>query len=566
MSVKRRVWPFFWRVVLRAAICVPAAWAQSQGTGSISGTVLDGESGDGVRKAIVTLTLEGTPRQWATERTDVDGHFTFAGLPAGTYALEANKGNEGRAIYGAKSVRELGRSLTLAEGEKRSGITLKFLRGATISGRVSDGDGDPVANVNVMLLRQGRNRGAPILANYRGVPTDDQGEYHLSNVDPGVYYLHADPQLWSMGGAGRASGQPVLLDQYFGGTRNSKEASPVRVSGGDHLDNLDFHLTSEMPVRIHGQILGVPDEPQPRQGSGDVTLLERFGPRVQVTMSPADDNQPQWTIGAGAQGPEHRFEMADLPPGTYRFEVTLQSGGKSYGASQVVDVEPGAADVVLTLAPAVEIQGTLRVEGSAVKGGPDALTVALARPGQFAGRVQAVVGADGRFKLDPVIPGEWNLDVTGITRGYLKSARLGDQDVRFKTFQLAANNEAALNIVVSTRTAIVEGEVDAASSASGVADADRAGILIARADQYHTFTRFYYLAVADAKGKFHAQGIAPGKYKVFALEKMSATNFRTPEAADQLDELGATIEVDEGATVEAHPKLIPTERAEKALP
>lgn len=549
MSVKRLLQVAFWAVIF-----VSAARAQSQGTGAISGTVVDGESGDGVRKAIVTLTLEGTPRQWATERTGGDGYFTFQGLPAGTYTLDATKGNEGRAVYGANSVHERRRSLTLAGGEKRTGIALRFLRGATISGRVFDADGDPVANANVMLLRRGRNMGAPTLANYRGVPTDDQGQYVLSNLDPGVYYLRASPQLFGRppGGA-----QPILMDQYYGGTRDSKEASPIRVSGGDHLENLDFHLAPELPVHIRGQVLGVPDDTQPQaqQEAGEVAPFGRFGPGVQVTVSPAYGENPTWFTGTVAQGPEHRFEVADVPAGAYRFEASFQSGGKNYGVSQIVNVEPGAFDVTLTLAPAIEIQGTLRVEGSTLKGAGEAPTVLLENPGRR-GALQAVVAADGRFKLGPVIPGEWNLDVTGIEPGYLKSARLGDRDVRFKAFELAANSEAPLNIVVSLRTAQVEGEVDAG----------HAGILIARADQLHTFTRFYYATEADAKGKFHAQGIAPGKYRIFALENISARDFRNPEAADDLDKLGETIELTEGATAEAHPKLIPFERAEKALP
>ncbi len=559
MSVKRLFGVVFW-----ASICAPAAWTQSQGTGAISGTVVDGDSGDGIRKAIVTLALEGTPRQWATERTDGDGHFAFEGLPAGTYTLRASKGNQGTAVYGANSVRELGGSLALSDGEKRGGIVLRFLRAATISGRVFDSDGDPVASANVMLLRRGRNLGAPMLANYRGAPTDDQGEYHLENVDPGVYFLRASPRPF---GRMQVSGQPMPVDQYYGGARDSKDAAPVRVNGGDHLDNLDFHLTSEMPVRVHGQVLGVPEEAQqetPKPGAGVFLSgpLERFGAGVQVMVSPADENEARFSSGTVARGPEHRFEVADLRPGSYRFEATLESGGKSYGTSQVVNVGPGASDVVLTLAPAVEIQGTVRVEGSGAKSENQPMSVELEKPGGLRNRrLRAVVGADGRFKLGPVIPGEWSLEVTDIRPGYLKSARLGDQDVRFKTFELAANNDAPLNIVVSTRTAQVEGEVDA-----GASDADRAGILIARADQYHTFVRFYYASEADANGKFHVKGIAPGKYKIFALEKISARDFRTPEAADQLDELGETIELSEGATVEAHPKLIPSERAQKALP
>src|SRR6202050_1890145 len=103
-------------MVLCAGVFLVVAFAQPLGTASISGTVVDGESGEGIRKAVVTLTLEGTPRRWATARTDGSGHFQFEGLPAGKYDLRATKA-EGTAIYGAKSVRELGDAITLADGQ-----------------------------------------------------------------------------------------------------------------------------------------------------------------------------------------------------------------------------------------------------------------------------------------------------------------------------------------------------------------------------------------------------------------------------------------------------------------
>ena len=116
------------------------------------------------------------------------------------------------------------------------------------------------------------------------------------------------------------------------------------------------------------------------------------------------------------------------------------------------------------------------------------------------------------------------------------------------------------NIVVSARTATLGGEVDAGAPASR-----RAGILLARVGQYHNLTRFYYFTAADDEGKFKLAGIAPGKYKLFAFEKLAATNFVAPEAVDQLDDLGEAIEFDEGAVLQAHPKLVPGDRAMKAV-
>ena len=246
---------------LIAALSSIAAFAQPLGKGVISGAVVDGESGDAIRKAVVTLTLEGTPRRWATTRTDGSGRFQFEGLPAGKYDLRATKACEGTAIYGANHVKELGDVITLGDGETRGSLTLRFLHPASISGHVFDSDGEPLANVIVNLLRPGRNFGAPILGNYRSASTDDRGEYRISNVDPGQYYLRATPNARRFGAP--AAGQAILVAEYYGGARDSKGASPVHVGGGESLAGLDFHLISEPAVEVRGKILGVPAESAP---------------------------------------------------------------------------------------------------------------------------------------------------------------------------------------------------------------------------------------------------------------------------------------------------------------
>jgi hypothetical protein len=543
-------------IAFLASVFLVAAVAQPLGKGVISGTVVDGESGDPIRKAIVTLTLDGAPSRWATARTDSSGRFEFQGLPAGKYHLRAAKANEGSAIYGANSLRELGDSIVLGEGETRGGATLRFLHSATIEGHVYDSDGDPVANATVNLLRLGRNLGNPILTNYRGSSTDDKGEYRVSNVDSGKYYLRVAPQTGRMGGM-PSGHQSVLVGQYYGGAKEYKDATPVHVGSGETLAGLDFHVPSETAVEVRGQVAGVPSDSEP---STPIMMDEQMnGP--QITLTPAEAGLERWSTGTRAQGPEHRFQMPDVPAGRYRVEASFQSGGKTYGASQIVDVEPGSGEMLLTLAPATDIQGTLRVEGEPAQEAGNGFRVQLSRSGTQQGAIFAHVGADGRFSLKDVPPGgDWQLAVTPVPPGFLKSAQFGDKDVRFTNFEVASKTDVALNIVVSMHTARVEGEIDAESS-----DSKRAGIVLAPVGPYHNLARYYYGGVSDEEGKFKLRGIAPGKYKIFALEKMAAAGFRNPDAADQLDDVGEVIELAEGATVQTHPKLIPAARALKAL-
>lgn len=548
-----------------AEVFLVAALAQPLGKGSISGTVTDQETGDPVRKAIVTLTLQGTPRRWATARTDGSGRFQFDTLPAGKYDLRAAKGQEGAAIYGAKDLRGLGDLITLGDGETFSGVKLRFLRAASVSGHVYDSDGEPVPGVNVNLLRQGRNLGAPILTNYRNGTTDDMGEFHILNIDPGQYYLRSmasnGPRRFAQG-----PGLPMLLDQYYGGAQEAKGASPIRVRAAENLTGLDFRLNAAAPVQVRGRITGVPPEAissstQPADtGVAFIHGPVQFGPEVQITIGPVEAGQ-RWYNGGSARGPDFHFQLPDVPPDRYRIEARFQHENKSYGAYQVVDLRAGAGEVLLSLAQEKEIPGTVRFEGPSASR-PNGLRISLARPGgQGANNSAAVVGADGRFLLERVAAGEWQLAINPLPPGFLKSAQFGDKDVRFTPFEVEADGKASLNIVVSTNTAKIEGEIDSDS-----ANSQRAGIVVAPvAGPYHTLTRFYYSAVADDQGKFKLQGIAPGKYKIFAVEKMTPASFQNPEAVDQLYDLGETIELTEGATIQAKPKLIPMDSAEKAL-
>jgi hypothetical protein len=198
--------------------------------------------------------------------------------------------------------------------------------------------------------------------------------------------------------------------------------------------------------------------------------------------------------------------------------------------------------------------------GQALPRAVDNFRIQLTRPGAPQNNVSAQVHADGRFTLEQVVAGEWLMTVTPAPLGFVKAAKYGSHDVRFSTFEVG-ETAAPLDILVSTHTATVEGQVDAASAQS-----KRAGIVIAPVGAYHTLLRFYYGGAADDEGKFKVTGIAPGAYKVFALEKMAAATFRNPEAVDQIDELGERVDIGEGATVQAHPKLVPAERAAKALP
>jgi hypothetical protein len=552
--------------------CIPGACAQA-GAGAISGSVVEASSGDPVRKAVVTVTWHGTPRSWATMRTDGSGRFHFDGLPPGVYDLRAAKPGMGVAIYGANSTRETGETITLADGETRDGLKLRFIRSASISGNVTGPDGDPAIQAQVMLLHMSRNNGKPALQVSQQSQTNDRGEYQISGVAPGQYYVFADAR------GGPPDSQKVVSGQFYGGTHESKDSTVLSVRDGDRLRGIDFQMISEPAVRIAGHVVGVPQQASQSEdqtrgaGAGTLSNFRRGRTRggfVQVSIQQAASNPMGFGQGVGTQPPDYRFESGTIPPGEYRVVASVQIDGKSYFAWQLVDARSGTAEVTLTLAPAVEVKGQVRIEGPAPGQPPSPLRIALVPNGAAAAfgamDTTTAVGSDGKFTIAQVPPGEYNLNINPMPLGqFLKSARLGDDEVRFKPLEIKAGPEAELNIVISTRGAKIEGQVDAAGG-----DPARAAILVAPVGELHEFARFYYSVLADDHGKFKLLGLAPGKYKIFALEKLTPVPLRSPEVADQLIALDGDyaqeIELIEDGTVEAHPKLIPLERGRTILP
>ncbi len=551
----------------------PIAMAQTAGTGRISGTVIDASSGDAVRKAIVTLSLQVTPREWATARTDGSGQFKFENLPAGNYDLRASKQGFGNAIYGANSMRETGKTITLADGEIREGLTLRFIHSASISGRVVDSDGDPAPNMLVQLRRFGRSLGRRVLVNGPSTNTDDRGEYHLSGIGPGRYVLSAGSPGSPSRGSFSDRAPQVLMPQFYGGAVDEKDAAVLAIKDGDALTGMDFSLVSQAAVRIRGRVMGLPALPAAQDAEPDQGLatMHKFqNPAfVGITIGPVA-NRFSWGQGGAANAPDYAFDFGWLPPSEYRIHARIGVNRKLYAAAQLVDGRGGSADVVLTLAPAVDIKGRVRFEGE--RKDKDNPRLVLSASGMDSGgnpdnRLNAEIGADGRFTIADVTQGEWDLNINLPSFGeYLKSVTFGDQDVLFQPMEVKSGSEAALDIVISTRTGKVHGEVDAA----GRGDPARAAILLAPVGRFHDLARYYYGILADDDGKFKMMGIAPGKYKIFAIEKLAVEPFRDPDAADQIialvPDLIQEIEIGEDADVEIHPKLIPEERAREILP
>ena len=183
-------------------IIAVAAFARSQTpdparkpTGSISGRITsEGKPAAGIPVAAVEGQSLNTRDAPARAYSDVDGNYQITGLKGGEYQVwtltpsmvpePSTSPNYSPYIGAAKSV-------LLGADENVSGVDLKLIRGAVITGRVTNADNKPVVEERVklqLLDANGNPRFGAIGNAYDQMyQTDDRGIYRIFDLSPGRY-------------------------------------------------------------------------------------------------------------------------------------------------------------------------------------------------------------------------------------------------------------------------------------------------------------------------------------------------------------------------------------------
>ena len=119
----------------------------------LSGVVTtDDERSAPIRRALVTVT--GGAGGIVQTASDDDGRFTFIDLPAGSYALTAEKPGFVKTFVGSRRPgRGPSTPIELQDGQRLANVAIKLIRGAAIAGTVIDDNGQPVSSAQVSLLQ-----------------------------------------------------------------------------------------------------------------------------------------------------------------------------------------------------------------------------------------------------------------------------------------------------------------------------------------------------------------------------------------------------------------------------
>src|ERR1700738_1033800 len=220
--------------------------AKSKGTGSISGKVtLGGKAAAGIPVAVFGNDFNYR-RAAAQATTDNEGHYRLLGLSAAQYQITAlapslipAEGNNNYPFYGAA------KTVLLSAGESVEDVDLKLVRGAVITGRVTDEEGKPVVEERIELQPADEKDGqrgqmSPFSQNYQRFQTDDRGIYRLYGLPAGRYKVSvgSNPNNGFSGNGARG----YFPQTFYPDANDAAKAAVVELSEGGEAANIDIRL------------------------------------------------------------------------------------------------------------------------------------------------------------------------------------------------------------------------------------------------------------------------------------------------------------------------------------
>jgi hypothetical protein len=511
----------------------------------VEGSVINVQNSRAIPRATVTLLhLKGTGSK--SLRADGSGHFIFKNVEPGIYRLTAER----QGFFSDDRKREYQPLFEVAAGEHVKNMPVRLMPAATVSGEILDEYNDPVQDVEIRLMAAQMRLGQMYLRLAAKATTDDRGEYRISGLHPGKFYVVAEYKSKALTTLSSIvdnvnalqtmtdkRGHPLPVEmpkvpdpaytyppQFYPATGDFRQAQSLKLNPGDQIA-ADFLLVSAPVVAIRGKVTnGMTGQPPKSASVSAFWTPYMEGDGIPGMISSQDGS----------------FEIRGVAPGIYTVRAGFTEDNQSYAGEQTVEVgDHGVQNVQIAAVPDFVAAGHVTLTGDGPK--PGRVLMEFAGEG-LTPRVRASANFPG-FKFEAQLrPERRYYAVVRNLRDdyYLKSVAIAGHELPPDNV-VVSGIRGNMEIVLSPRGAQIEGALLDAKD-----EPTHGSILLVPDVAQPGPPDLYRRTSADSKGKFTFRGVAPGSYRLVALESLNLdAEINEPDFLSTIANRGESLIVEE---------------------
>lgn len=488
----------------------------------ITGRVVDDLTGKPLRGATVQLQVVylfstgggdvSPPKPERTHEfiTGKDGRFTFDGVPARNVSIKATKPGYMDVWFFRRRADDPMGSYVISDNT--GPIDLRLAPSASISGMFRDHKGSPIARstnltdeiVDMTLWSVSDWAGWTQLKPGGYAEYDPDGTYHFNDLQPGRYFLVADPPPNRAKGDRNAEGQRVgETTQRYPKSDAQNPNAFFTLREGEHA-RFDF-LFSQTPLhRVSGTVAASQSYSYNIiDANGSIAYFFNAAPFEKQFESWLPNGHYHLTAGQDGNltGPEI-FEVADSDVTNLSFSTT----------------PAGRSEIPIEIT-SVASRGPLCFDGDVVCGFWGANFIRLLPSGNIdyiekSTETNITRGTPPhRVESVSLIPGTYAVVLPVTQNVYVKSMMRGTKDLALEPLVIQPGDALDPIKIVLDEGALVEGTTRRDGKPM------RAWVYaVAESIEPTTDFREFQPVISDEDGRFHIEGLAPGSYCIFASE------------------------------------------------
>jgi len=508
------------------ALFASAAFARQSGSPAmyvVSGTAVDSVTHAALSETEVQIAPVNQRDLIESVITGPDGRFSFNNLFAGKYVLTA-----ARPGYLRSTFQQHGRYSTgvvTGPNLQSTDLLLPLSKKSSISGIITDQDGEPVPNARIEALRDAVVEGLRSVVPTGFGTTGADGRYRVSNLQPGSYYLAVSAQPWyaqqyMAHTARNGNANPEAPSQfdvaypivYYPGATSDTSAEPIVLRHGGHAQ-ADFTLTAGPAAHIN----------VPRSRGANVNIRMMVPTHWGISI-------PVRSMFFSRQG-----RVFNVAPGKYQMVAGWRDAEGRHSANKIVEISGNATIEAASLESPRSVAVSLTGPGGSHPSATglalrDLSTLRIYHPVPFG-------SGQMRWPAQELISNRYEILWTGEDGSYIDSVTGANAKVTGRIIELAPDASAQLHVALAQGTSSITGKVE--QNGSPVA----AAMVLLLPNDFGVAPSSIRRDQSDSDGTFLLQDIAPGSYTLLALPADDDLEYANPAVMQQYLATGKKITI-----------------------